>query len=181
MKKIVLTFGFIAGGFLSVMMLISLALHDRIGFDKSLIIGYTTMVLAFLMVYFGVKAYRDNVAGGKVSFGRAFQVGILITAIACACYVATWQLISSRLAPDYMDKWAAYTIEKARKSGASEAEIAATTRQMDDMKEKLKNPLFNIAMTLLEPLPVALVFTLVTAGVLSRKRRESGTAVRVEA
>jgi hypothetical protein len=176
MKRIVWTFGLIAGAFLSVMMLISLAFHDQIGFDKSLILGYTTMVLAFLMVFFGVRAYRDNVAGGKVSFGRAFKVGILISAIACACYVATWQLISSRLAPDYMDKWAAYSIDKARKSGASEAEIAAETKQMGDMKEKLKNPLFSIAMTLLEPLPVALVFTLVTAGVLSRKRRAGGAA-----
>ena len=28
-------------------------------------IGYPTMVLAFLMVYFGVRSYRDNVAGGR--------------------------------------------------------------------------------------------------------------------
>jgi hypothetical protein len=31
----------------------------------------------------------------------------------------------------------------------------------------------NIALTFLEPLPVGLLFTLVTAGVLSRKRRVS--------
>ena len=31
-----------------------------------------------------------------------------------------------------------------------------------------KNPLVNIALTFLEPLPVGLVFTLVTAGLLSR-------------
>jgi uncharacterized membrane protein YqjE len=89
MRRIVLTFGLIAGALLSVMMLITLPFHDEIGFDRSAIVGYTTMVLAFIMVFFGVRSYRDNVAGGTVSFGRAFIVGLLITAIASVCYVAT--------------------------------------------------------------------------------------------
>jgi hypothetical protein len=32
------------------------------------------------------------------------------------------------------------------------------------------NPIFNSAITLMEPLPVAIVFALVSAGVLSRRR-----------
>ena len=89
MRKIVLTFGLIAGAVLSVMMLLTLPFMDRIGFDKGEIIGYTTMVLAFLMVYFGIRSYRDNVAGGSIGFGRAFLVGLLITFVASACYIAT--------------------------------------------------------------------------------------------
>jgi hypothetical protein len=75
MKKIVLTFGLISGAILSVMMLITLPFHDALGFDRSLILGYTSMVLAFLLVFFGVRSYRDNIAGGSVSFGRALAVG----------------------------------------------------------------------------------------------------------
>jgi hypothetical protein len=41
MRKIVLTFGLISGAILSAMMLITLTFHDEIGFDKSLIVGYT--------------------------------------------------------------------------------------------------------------------------------------------
>jgi hypothetical protein len=48
---------------------------------------------------------------------------------------------------------------------------------MAQFKEMYKNPLVNIAYTLLEPLPVGILFTLVTAGVLSRKRRAEGAAV----
>lgn len=180
MKRIVLTFGLIAGAILSVMMLITMPFHDQIGYDKGLIIGYTTMVLAFLMVFFGIRAYRDTVGGGKVSFGRAFKVGILITAIACVCYVATWELIYWKLVPDFSEKWAAAEVEKARASGASETEIAATRDKMARFTEMYRNPLLNVAMTLLEPLPVALVFTLVSAGVLSRKRREAGAPARAE-
>ncbi|MGE0352805.1 MAG: DUF4199 domain-containing protein [Gemmatimonadales bacterium] len=174
MRKIVLTFGFIAGGILAVMMLVTIPFQDTIGFDKGMVIGYTTMVLAFLMVFFGVRAYRDNVAGGKVGFGRAFVVGLLIVGVATACYVATWEVIYYKLMPDFGDKYAAYTIEKARKGGASEAELAARTEEAQRFQEMYRNPVVNIAFTFLEPLPVGLVFALVSAGVLSRKRKEDG-------
>jgi hypothetical protein len=171
MKKIVLTFGLIAGAMLSAMMLMTLPFLDKIGFDKGEIIGYTTMVLAFLMVYFGVRSYRDNVAGGSIKFGRAFLVGLMITAVATVCYVVTWEVIYYKVAPDFGDKYATYAIEKAKKSGATDAQITVLTKEMTEFKEMYKNPLVNIAFTLLEPLPVGLVFTLVSAGVLSRKRR----------
>ena len=178
MRKIVLTFGLIAGAILSAMMLITLPFQDQIGFDKGAVIGYTTMVLAFLMVFFGVRSYRDNVAGGSVTFGRAFMVGLMITAVASVCYVATWELIYYRLAPDFTEKYAAYSVEKAKRSGATEAQIAARTKQMTEFKEMYKNPLVNIAFTLLEPLPVGILFTLLTTGVLSRKRRTGGAMVQ---
>jgi hypothetical protein len=172
MKKTVLTYGLIAGAILSAMMLITMMNQERIDFDKGEIIGYTTMVLAFLMVFFGVKSYRDNVAGGSVTFGRAFKVGLLIVVVASVCYVASWEVISRKVAPDFADRYSAYAIEKARSSGASEAEIAERTQQIEKYKEMYKNPFVHMAITFIEPLPVGLVFALVTAGVLSRRRRE---------
>ena len=170
MQRIVLTFGLIAGAILSVMMLLTIPFHDQIGFDRALIIGYTTMVLAFLMIFAGVKTYRDNVAGGTVSFGKALQVGLLIMLIASVCYVATWQFVYHYLAPDYLDKYAAYSVEKLQQSGASAEQVAAKVQEMAKFKALYQNPLVNIAFTLLEPLPVGLLFTLVAAAVLSRKR-----------
>jgi hypothetical protein len=177
MQKIVLTFGLIAGAILAAMMLLTLPFQDQIGFDKGAIIGYTTMVLAFLMTYFGVRSYRDNVAGGRVTFGRAFSVGLLITLVATCCYVATWEVVFYKLSPDFTDKYAAYAIAQAKKSGASEAKLAETTKQMQEFKTMYANPLYNIAFTFLEPLPVGIVFTLVSAGILSRRRRENGVPV----
>ena len=175
MRKIVLTFGLIAGAILSVMMLIQF--QFQIGFDKGAIIGYTTMVLAFLMVFFGVRSYRDNVAGGSVTFGRAFAVGLLITIVASVCYEATWQFVYHRLVPDFGDKYAAYAIEKERKSGATDVQIAAKTKEMAELNQTLKKPLVNIALTFLEPLPIGILFTLITAVALSRKRKVQGAAL----
>lgn len=173
MKKIVLTFGLIAGAMLSLMMVATLPFMDQIGFDKGAVIGYTTMVLAFLMVYFGIRSYRDNVAGGTIGFGRAFTVGILITFIASACYVATWQVVYYKLAPDFGEKYVAYEVDKARKAGAPEEKLVSMKKEMDGYMELYKNPLVNIGITFLEPLPVGLLFTLGSAWFLSRRRKAS--------
>jgi hypothetical protein len=171
MQKIVLTFGLIAGAILSAMLLVTASLMDGIGFDSGAVIGYTSMVLAFLLVFVGVKSYRDNVAGGRIGFGRALALGLMITAVASVCYVATWQLIVHRIAPDFVDRYAAYEIDKARKAGASEAQLADKVREMAEFQLMYQNPAVNVALTFLEPLPVGVLFSLISAGVLSRRRR----------
>src|SRR5689334_18109598 len=101
MKKTVIKYGLISGALISAM-----------------------MILAFLLIYFGVRSYRDNVAGGSVGFGRALAIGVLIAIISSACYVATWEVIYFNYMPDFMDRYSAVQLEKIRAGGASEAEIA---------------------------------------------------------
>jgi Protein of unknown function (DUF4199) len=181
MKKTVWTFGLISGGILSAMMLLTLPFLDRIGFGRGEVIGYTTMVLAFLLVFFGVRSYRDDVAGGTIGFGRALAVGLLIVLITSLCYVATWELIYFKLAPDFVTKYQDYMVAQARASGATPAEIQQKVAEMQQFAKLYQNPAINAAITFLEPLPVGLVLALVSAGVLSRKRRgvEAGLAAAV--
>jgi hypothetical protein len=153
-------------------MVVAMVFHEQIGFDRGVIVGYTSMVLAFLMVYVGVRTYRDNVAGGRIGFGKAFKVGILITAVTTAFYIGTWQVVYYNFMPDYLDKYSAYALDKARAAGATDAELATQAAEMAKFGEMYKNPLVNIAFTAIEPLPVGILVTLVTAGVLSRGRKE---------
>jgi len=171
MRKIVFTYGLIAGGILAVTFLITLPFHDAIGFDRAMVVGYTSMVLAFLLIFFGVRSYRDNVAGGHVSFGRALAVGALIGVVASMCYVLTWEVIYFGTKSDYIEKYQAHMIEKARQAGESPEAIAAKQADMAKFAEMYRNPLINSAMTFMEPLPVALVVALVTAAVLSRRKK----------
>ena len=175
MKKIVLTFGLIAGVILSVFMVATIPFVDRIGFDYGMVIGYTTMVLAFLLVFFGIRSYRENVGGGQISFGRAFSVGILIVVIASVMYVVTWEILYYNFIPDFADKYTAHLLEKSRAAGASPEQLAAEQEKMNSMKWMLSNPLINGAVTFLEPLPVGLVLTLVSAAILRRRHKEPQT------
>lgn len=111
-------------------------------------------------------------AGGQIGFWRAFGVGMAIVAVATVCYVVTWEIVYFGLFPDFGDQYAAYALEQARKAGATEAQLAATARELAEFKQMYRNPLVNIAFTVLEPLPVGLVLALVSAGLLSRRRRQ---------
>lgn len=176
MRKTVLTFGLIAGGIISLMLAVTIPFHDAVGFDRAEVIGYTSMVVAFLLIFFGIRSYRDSVAGGSVSFGRAFSVGALIALVASLCYVATWQVIYHNVGPAFIAKYQAHTVEKARAGGASQAEIDKKVADMQRFAELYRNPAINAAITLIEPLPIGLVIALVSAGILRRRREASAVA-----
>lgn len=177
MRKVVLTFGLLGGAVMSAVQLGSLPFTDEIG-DKGVLLGYTAMVMAFLMVYFGVRSYRDQVLGGRISFGRALLVGGLISLVASACYVATWEFIYFQLdyGAEFTAQYARMTLDRLRESGASEARLAAAAQEMAAFAAKYDRPLYNTAITLLEPLPVGLLFTLASALMLSRVARQPARA-----
>jgi len=173
MKKTALIFGLIAGAIMSLMMIATLPFMDKIGFDKGAIVGYTSMVLSFLLVFFGIRSYRDNLAGGSISFGKAFVVGILITAVACLCYVGTWEVIYFKFMPDFVEKFSKYAIDKVIASGASTDVINAKVEEMKNFAAMYHNPLLNAAITFTEPFPVGLIMTLISAAILRKKPRSN--------
>ncbi|MEP6922560.1 MAG: DUF4199 domain-containing protein [bacterium] len=175
MKKTVLTFGLISGAIMAAMMFATLPFLDKIGFDKGYIVGYTTMILAFMLVFFGIRSYRENVGDGRITFSRAFAVGILITVVACVCYVIAWEILYFNFIPDFVDKYASYMIEKAKASGASQQAIDAQVLQMKNFKDMYANPFLNAAMTFIEPFPVGLLVTLISAAILRKKTKAAAT------
>jgi hypothetical protein len=169
MKKIVLTFGLIAGAIISVLMDTSLLLASRIGPSHSMVIGYTIMVASFLLIYFGIRSYRDNNLAGRISFGRAFACGILITLVTTCCYVATWEVLYFNFIPHFMDSYFAAQIHKVQSSGLDPATAAAQVAAIQHSQQLYQNPFVNMAYTFIEPLPVGLIITLVSAALLRRK------------
>ena len=158
-----------------------LCMNGVTNFEHSEILGYTTMVLAFLMVFFGIRSYRDNVAGGAIGFGKAFQVGILITLVTCAMYVIGWEIAYFNFFPDFLDQYSAHVLAKMHAKGASQADIQKTAAQMAEMAKHYDNPLYNSAITFMEIFPVGLIVTLVSAAILRRKPRQGAPASAVPA
>jgi hypothetical protein len=169
MKKTVLTFGILSGVVSALMMFGTVFFVDEIGFDKGVFVGYTGIVLSLLFVYFGVRSYRDNQLGGKITFGRAFGAGMLITLISCLFYVVAWEIEYATVFSDFGDKYAAYAMDQARASGAGEAELAAKAAEMADMQRMLDNPVIRPFLIFIEPFPVGVVVALISAAVLRKK------------
>src|SRR5258705_1882115 len=147
MRKTVLTYGFISGAIAAALMLATMPFMHTLKGSQGYIVGYTGIVLAALLVFFGVRSYRENVGNGRITFGRGFVVGILITLISCACYVATWQLIYYKLQPGITDKLFSAPVDKLNAEGAPQDKIDAAQREVDSFKKMHDNPLMNPAFT----------------------------------
>jgi uncharacterized protein DUF4199 len=173
MKKTVLAFGLISGAISAATMLATIPFVDKVGWEKGEILGYTTIVLSALMVFFGVRSYRENVAGGRLTFGCGFVVGILITLIASACYVGTWEIVYYKFMPDFGEKYAAHMVERAKASGASQQKVDETERQAKQFKQMYGNPVINVALTFMEVFPIGLAVTALSAGILRKKGRDA--------
>ena len=175
MKEIVIRYGLLASLILCGIMATSLplCLSGVISWEYQEIAGYSSMILAFLMVFLGIRSYREKVAGGSITFGKAFKVGILITLVTAGFYVAIWEVVYWNFLPDFEKTYAEHVIQKKTAEGASAAEIAKTRAQMESFQKWYKNPFLNVAFTFLEVFPIGLLMTLISAAIL--RRRGPGT------
>ena len=171
MKKIVLIYGLIAGVIVGAMMMITMPLYESgtLKLENGEWLGYTTMVIALSMVFFGVKSYRDNHLGGSITFGNALKVGLLITLIAALIYAFSWEITRLNMKGDFMTLYGENQIEKMKAGGATEAVLVEAKKKMDDFALMYKNLFIRFGFTLMEIAPVGIIISLLSAGLLRRK------------
>ena len=173
MKKIIWTFGIIAGVILVTMLFLAIPFMDDPGsFAMGKVVGYTVMTIALSTVFFAVKMVRDKEKRGFISFKNAFLTGLYVTLIASVMYAIGWEVIYQTSQSDFMEKYTQAQIENMREDGASEAKIEAKREEMEYWSGLYENPIIRFGFTLIEILTVGLPITLLSALIL--KRRENG-------
>src|SRR5437763_4320297 len=132
-----------------------------------MVIGYTTTVLSFMPVSFGMRSSRENISGGTITFGRAFAVGILITLVSSVLYVVAWEIMYFGV-PSFGERFMTMCVAHVKNSGASPEAIQTELNQL----KYLNNPFINSDMTFAEPFPVGLIITLISALILRKKMKQ---------
>jgi hypothetical protein len=172
MKKIIITNGLIAGAIVSLMFVVTYPLHEKgiINYDNGMIVGYTSMVIALSTIFFGIKTHRDQNLNGSIKFMQALKIGLLISVVAGVIYALFWEVYYNTVASDYLEKYAVHYVEKMKSSGATNTEIEQVKAEMADMAEMYKNPLVRFGFTLMEILPVGILISLISAGLLKKRQ-----------
>ena len=160
MKRIILVYGLIAGTIVGSMFFITMPLYKKgiLTMENGELVGYSTMIVALSLIFFGIKSYRDNHLAGYITFGKALKVGLLITLIASLIYAITWEVIYNTMT-DFVTQMGDKYFEKLRAEGTTQAEI-------DEYKAIYENPFIRFAMTLMEIAPVGILISLLSAGLL---------------
>ncbi len=121
------------------------------------------------VIFFGIKAFRDNDNEGKVTFMQGLLIGLGIALISSACYSLMWLVVYYNFIPNFMDDYATFSINKLKESGASTLELSKNQAELQQYKDYYQTPFGIFALTLIEPLPIGILGALVSAFILKKK------------
>ncbi len=86
MRNTVLRYGVYSAITICVLSFAGWFLGQHLDYSIQEVIGYTSMVVSLLFVFFGIKYFRDKENDGVISFGKALFIGILISLIAALAF-----------------------------------------------------------------------------------------------
>jgi hypothetical protein len=170
MLRIILIYGVIGGLIVAVPMALSMLMVAEGAIPESAAVyGYLSMLLAFTMVFVGIKHYRDKALGGVIGFVPALGVGLGISAVASLFWVVGWEIT---LATGF-DFGSAYTdsvVAAARARGAPAAELETIRADAAEFLAMYANPLFRLPITFVEMFPIGVLISLISAALLRNSR-----------
>jgi hypothetical protein len=127
------------------------------------------MLLAFTMVFVGVKHYRDKVLGGVIRFVPALGVGLGISAVASLFWVVGWE-ITLATGFDFATAYSDSVVAAAEARGAPAAEIDRIRSETAEFLARYANPLFRLPITFVEMFPIGVLISLLSAALLRNSR-----------
>jgi hypothetical protein len=174
MLHTILRYGIISGLIVASLMFITQMTIYGLGiqketFDYGMIIGYTTIFLASIAIYYAVRHFRDVRNDGKITFLQGLSIGLGVTVISGIFYSLMWMVVYYNFMPDFMDQYATYSIEKMQQAGATADEIKQFSKDMEGYKSMYKSPVNIFFLTMTEPLPVTFSVSLISALLLRKK------------
>lgn len=169
MQKTILIYGVIASLIITSSIVLSMTLdYDPEHLAGLEYLGYLVMIVAFSMIFFGIKQYRDRALGGVMRYLTGLQVGLGITLVASVIYVVVWEINLAVTDYAFIHDYTAAQIEQRRDAGANATEMAEFVAEMDAMKVSYAKPLNRLSITFMEIFPVGLVIALISAAILRR-------------
>jgi hypothetical protein len=170
MLRIILLYGIIGGVIVAVPMLVSMQ-TTTVGEipENAALYGYLSMLLAFTMVFVGIKHYRDKALGGVIGFARALGVGLGISAVASLFWVAGWELTLA-MGFDFGSAYTDSVIAAAQARGAPAAELERIRSETAEFLSMYTNPLFRLPITFVEMFPIGVLISLISAALLRNSR-----------
>ena len=167
MKRTILRYGLFATLTIIALSLMIWTLVDVVDNTTGEIIGYSSMVVSLLFVYFGIKHYRDSENNGLVSFGKALLIGILISLLASIAFGLMDLIYVTFVNPDFMTDYYDGMLEQLQTLPADEFEIRKA--ELESEKEMFSNPFMHFMIMSMMVFVIGSVISLISALVLQRK------------
>jgi hypothetical protein len=170
MLTTILRYGVIAGIIIAIPTFAIPVTFKSLSPVMGMVIGYTSMLVALSLVFMGVKHQRDTAGGGVISFWPALGLGLAISLVAGVFYVAAWEMALAVSGMDFAAEWSQQMVAEAQARGDSPEAIAKIRAEMAQFARDYARPAYRMGVTLSEILPVGVLVSLVSAGLLRNSR-----------
>ncbi len=167
MKNAILRYGGFGVITICALSVIIWSLIDIVDNTLGEIIGYSSMVVSLLFVYFGIRHFRDKENNGVVSFAQALLIGILISLMASLAFGLLDVIYVKFVNPDFMTDYYDGMLEQARSLPAAEFEIRK--EELASEKEMFSNPLAHFFIMSMMVFVIGFIISLLSALILQRK------------
>lgn len=168
MKKTVIKYGTYSLLTATILFFLALFLGEKLDYSTQEIIGYTSMIVSLSFVYFGIKYYRNNINEGKISFGIALQIGILISLFAGLGFGVIDYLYTTVINPDFATEYLNKTLETMKTSLTFE-EYEIKSAELRKQMEAYGGSGFMAFIMFVTVLIIGFILSLLSALFLSRK------------
>ncbi len=167
MKTTVLKYGSYSGIAILVLFTISFLFLTDLSFGMQEVFGYLSIFIALAFVFFGIKSYRDEQPEGKLSFGKAFGLGILIVLVPSIIFGAFNVFYVVYLNPEFYDQYYGQMITDLS-TQYSGAELTVKITELEDMKDMASSNLFTFILMFLTVFLLGFIVSLISAMTLRK-------------
>ena len=116
MKSTIIKYGLLALLTAAILFFAALVLGKELSFGTQEVIGCASIVISLIFVFFGILHYRDKENNGRVTFGKAFSIGILISMCSALGFAIIDYLYTAVINPDFMDDYIVAMKENGQES-----------------------------------------------------------------
>ncbi len=146
---------------------------DQIGNQK---LGYISMIIMVVVLFLGIKAYRDTFLGGYITYGQVLGAGVIIGLYSAVISGLFTILLYKFIDPDLVNKLYAISENKMLEQGVSEGQIEVAMK----LTKKFLNPYIMAAMGLFSSPFMAFIFSLIL-GIFMKNEGEKNPVETTEA
>ncbi|WP_298508042.1 DUF4199 domain-containing protein [uncultured Kordia sp.] len=148
---------------------IALYFGKGLSFKAQEVVGYITMVVCLIPIFFGIKHYRDHENNGAVNFKEGFIIGISIALCAAIGFAIIDYIFVSYINPDFPEQYLAYSIDNINASDLSAEEKLKEITYAKDMMQQYGTPAFGALLMFAMVFILGIIISILSAFTLQRK------------
>lgn len=169
MKKYILLYGPIAGLIPGLSFYI---MHQdgniQMDMENGEMMGFALMIFGLSSIFIATKQYRDALPNGKITFGKAFLIGLFISLFASVVYAISWEIFLNHFDLKFGELYQSYQEKVIAQGNMSQEQIAEAINSSSQMMQLYDNNLFvRFGFTMAEILPIGILVSLLSAALFS--------------